>query len=128
MDGIIVERLVTVSVERVTAAASGINEGRSSRPAQVSGPREAAQMATAVNSAVQTIAAARDQALSATTATSAFLAAMSHEIRTPMNAVIGMTELLLDDDPFDLRECLKGALRLGRVSERSGVGSARLDG
>ncbi len=42
------------------------------------------------------LARARDAALAAAAAKSAFLATMSHEIRTPMNAVIGMTDLLLD--------------------------------
>lgn len=34
-----------------------------------------------------------------TKAKSQFLATMSHEIRTPMNAILGMTHLLLNDDP-----------------------------
>jgi signal transduction histidine kinase/DNA-binding response OmpR family regulator len=41
------------------------------------------------------VAVARDQALRATGAKSAFLATMSHELRTPMVGVIGMTDLLL---------------------------------
>ncbi|MBB6271505.1 PAS domain S-box-containing protein [Pedobacter cryoconitis] len=42
---------------------------------------------------------AKEQALKLSEAKEMFLSVMSHEIRTPLNAVIGMTHLLLDNDP-----------------------------
>ncbi|MEO5366507.1 MAG: PAS domain S-box protein [Magnetococcus sp. WYHC-3] len=42
---------------------------------------------------------ARVQAEAANRAKSAFLANMSHEIRTPLNAILGMAELLSEDNP-----------------------------
>lgn len=43
---------------------------------------------------------AREQAIQLSEAKEMFLSVMSHEIRTPLNAVIGMTHLLLENDPM----------------------------
>ncbi|WP_199117730.1 PAS domain S-box protein [Pedobacter sp. ASV28] len=42
---------------------------------------------------------AKEQALQLSEAKEMFLSVMSHEIRTPLNAIIGMTHLLIDNDP-----------------------------
>jgi signal transduction histidine kinase/CheY-like chemotaxis protein len=45
----------------------------------------------------QDLAAARDAALEANQAKSAFLASMSHELRTPLNAIIGYSEMMQEE-------------------------------
>ncbi len=52
----------------------------------------------------QELCLARDQALEASKAKSAFMATMSHELRTPLNAIIGYSEMLQEDARDDGRE------------------------
>ncbi|MGX6603540.1 ATP-binding protein [Micromonosporaceae bacterium Da 78-11] len=94
-----ITRRITSAAHEVTAAADRVIDGDLTRPAEVTGPLELAQMAEAVNASMNAMGTARDEAIAATAAKSAFLAAMSHEIRTPMNAVLGGAGLL-DDSPL----------------------------
>jgi signal transduction histidine kinase/ActR/RegA family two-component response regulator len=62
---------------------------------------------------VELTAAARDTAVEASTAKSAFVATVSHEIRTPLAGVIGTADLLLDTeldgDQHELAETLRSS-------------------
>ncbi|SKB79581.1 PAS domain S-box protein [Daejeonella lutea] len=51
--------------------------------------------------AEQELIKTREEALQLSKAKETFLSVMSHEIRTPLNAVIGMSHILMDDNPTE---------------------------
>ena len=72
----------------------------------------------------QQLSEAVEEARAANEAKSAFLSTMSHEIRTPMNAILGITEILLQDEELDTaaREALgkiytSGDMLLGIIND-----------
>jgi signal transduction histidine kinase/ActR/RegA family two-component response regulator len=52
----------------------------------------------------RSLIAARDAAVAASEARSRFLASMSHEVRTPLNAVIGLAQVLAEDEGFTSKQ------------------------
>ena len=59
---------------------------------------------TAKKKAELELIAAKEEALQLSRAKDMFISVMSHEIRTPLNAVIGMSHLLLEDNPLDTQK------------------------
>jgi PAS domain S-box-containing protein len=56
---------------------------------------------TAKKKAEHELVNAKEEALQLSRAKDMFISVMSHEIRTPLNAVIGMSHLLLDENPLE---------------------------
>jgi PAS domain S-box-containing protein len=66
---------------------------------------------TAKKKAEIDLIAAKEEALQLSRAKDMFISVMSHEIRTPLNAVIGMSHLLLEDDPLESQKENLGILK-----------------
>lgn len=66
---------------------------------------------------------ARDDALQATVAKSAFLASMSHELRTPLNSIIGFTSIVASKKVGDLNEEQVRQLNMAHASAQHLLGT-----
>ncbi|MCF6355732.1 MAG: response regulator [Candidatus Polarisedimenticolaceae bacterium] len=121
--GLLVSRMITRPVEQLTEVADRIAKGEKVSLPTINSDDELGALASSfqtmlnhldtskqdleeladslekqIEERTQELGVALEQAESANQAKSEFLANMSHEIRTPMNGVIGMTNLLLDNE------------------------------
>lgn len=102
--GLLLARRLLNPLARLTSAAQAIADGhRNVRVAMLRGDEigELAntfdRMAGHLEVTVTQLETARDQALSAFSSKSRFLANMTHELRTPLNSIIGYSEMLMGE-------------------------------
>ncbi len=108
---------VPVSVDGVVHAVCTVT---CHRPPDRCGPMEEILLAVALQlgrvaereEAQRSLAAARDEAMSASRQKSQFLATMSHEVRTPLNGIIGLNDLLLRSDLDPAQQRLASGVHL----------------
>lgn len=132
---LILSRIIARPISNLSAAAEAVEAGdlaaMATLPNKVQG-REARELHVALSSMVarlrenqealdakvkertRELAIARDEAMEASRAKTAFIANMSHELRTPMNGVLGSLQILGDSvrgDDLELAEIAHGSAR-----------------
>lgn len=96
---LVIKHLTTITNYLRTFNINEDNKPLSLNRGKLTAQDELRELSTSVNTMVQNLHDAHQQAEKANRAKSDFLANMSHEIRTPMNAILGMANLALDAQP-----------------------------
>jgi signal transduction histidine kinase/DNA-binding response OmpR family regulator len=107
---------IALPIRLVTDYAVQVAKGNLDLPLDVQCKNEIGQLVGALKTMVITLKnliieaeSQRTAAVDANKAKSSFLSTMSHEIRTPMNAILGITDILLQNEtlPPNVREALE---------------------
>ncbi|HET6705440.1 HAMP domain-containing sensor histidine kinase [Amycolatopsis sp.] len=112
--GLLLARVLSRSLRRTAGVAGEMSRGRRDLRAPVEGPREVAEVATAVTTLAPALQYSESRQRE-------FLLSVSHELRTPLTAVTGFAEAIADgvasgDD----------AVRAGRTIQREAARLSRL--